>query len=104
MPLPLERARRVTDESTDEYWAKKFVKDEEIFPPDKRGANRPTMKARTIPVPQSIRLTARLRAPKKALVLWSTGPEGVDDGGRICYDVSNGVGSVGDIVMFPEGY
>lgn len=44
------------------------------------------------------------RAPEKALVIWSPGPDGMDDGGRIVYDPTNGTISGGDLVVFPEGY
>jgi len=54
--------------------------------------------------PRGIRFWAKLRAPEKALVIWSPGPDGVDDGGRIVYDPTNGTISGGDLVVFPEGY
>lgn len=54
--------------------------------------------------PEAIRFWAKLRAPEKALVIWSPGPDGVDDGGRIVYDPTNGTISGGDLVVFPEGY
>ena len=53
---------------------------------------------------KDVRLTMRPRAPERALIVWSPGPDGVDDEGRIVYDPTNGTISGGDLVAFPEGY
>lgn len=50
----------------------------------------------------SLRLQAQLRAPESAWVVWWPGPDGIDDGGRIQYDPTNGTVSRGDLIVFPE--
>jgi len=57
-----------------------------------------------IEIPKAVRFEVKFRAPEKVLVIWSPGPDGKDDGGRIVYDPTNGTISRGDIVVFPEGY
>jgi hypothetical protein len=54
--------------------------------------------------PQALRLTAKLRAPEKVMVIWSPGPDGVDDGGRFSYDPTNGTISAGVLLVFPEQF
>lgn len=104
-PLEAEYARRVTDQSDALLWSsRRFDRKEGALPPDKRGENRPELTERTVEPPRAIRLTATLRAPERVLEIWSPGPDGEDDGGRIVYDPTNGTLSRGDMVIFPEGF
>lgn len=104
-PLEADYARRVTDESDALLWSSwRFDRDETQLPPDKRRENRPQVTERTVEPPTAIRLTATLRAPERALEIWSPGPDGQDDSGRIVYDPTNGTLSRGDLVIFPEGF
>jgi len=104
-PLEADYARRVTDESDALLWSSwRFDRDETQLPPDKRGENRPQVTERTVEPPRAIRLTATLRAPERVLKIWSPGPDGEDDGGRIVYDPTNGTLSRGDMIIFPEGF
>ncbi|MCX7014059.1 MAG: hypothetical protein NTW86_16150 [Candidatus Sumerlaeota bacterium] len=106
-PIDPTEARRVTDEH-DIRWEASMPADS--LPPDAprnpanaaRGASKPSQ---ALPfAPAAVRFTACLKAPEKAFVIWSAGPDGVDDGGRICYDPTNGTTSRGDLLVFPEGY
>jgi len=59
---------------------------------------------RTPGQPHAVRVTATLKAPARALAIWSPGPDGRDNGGRITYDPTNGTFSGGDVIVYPEGY
>lgn len=63
---------------------------------DSRDTNRPR--------PEKIRLEMTLNRPDKVFAIWSPGPDGIDEGGRVVYDPTNGTISGGDIVVYPEGY
>ncbi len=58
----------------------------------------------SIMLPIKIESRVELRAPERVLVIWTAGPDGVDDQGRIAYDTTNGTRSRGDILAFPEEY
>lgn len=104
-PLEADYARRVTDQSDALLWSSwRFNRDEIQLPPYERGENRPQVTERTVDPPRAIRLMATLRAPKRVLEIWSPGPDGQDDSGRIIYDPTNGTLSRGDIAIFPEGF
>jgi hypothetical protein len=45
-----------------------------------------------------------LKAPARVRAVWSAGPDGVDDGGLMQYDPTNGTYSRGDQVLFPERF
>ena len=99
IPLDPDYARRVTDETDALEWSKASKKN---LPLDKRGENRPTLTERTVQPPKAVRVTAKLHTPEKVVVIWSPGPDGIDDGGRIAYDPTNGTASRGDLLVFPE--
>jgi hypothetical protein len=46
---------------------------------------------------------ATLKLPQRTLALYSPGPDGDDDGGKVQYDPTNGSVSDGDIIVYPEG-
>ncbi len=45
-----------------------------------------------------------LKLPEEPRILWSPGPDGLDGGGKIPYDPTNGTLSAGDIIVFPERF
>jgi hypothetical protein len=51
-----------------------------------------------------IRITATLHSPDSVFAIWSPGPYGKDNGGRVIYDPIKGINSKGDIIVYPEGY
>ena len=100
-PIREAYARQVTDESDALFWRQ--LRDRDL-PPDKQGDQRPELTERTVEPPAAIHLRVKLRAPEKVQVIWSPGPDNLDDGGRMVYDPTNGTLSRGDLVLFPEGF
>jgi hypothetical protein len=47
---------------------------------------------------------AALNLPHQTLALYSPGPDGDDDGGKVQYDPTNGTVSDGDIIVYPGGF
>ncbi len=105
-PIDLEYARRLTIEYDKGASAREEERWRRVGNLDMDGMFQVMSATREQPLYSntSIRFWANLCAPEKALVIWSPGPDGVDDGGRIVYDPTNGTISGGDLVVFPEGY
>lgn len=92
-PLDAALARRITDQA-----------DRGNGLPPASGAAPTSATTGSTPKLNRIKLTAKLRAPEQAMVIWSPGPDGKDDGGMIAYDPTNGTISRGDLLLFGEEY